>query len=139
MRRPNGEVTERFDLGGAAQALDSLRCGTDRRRGTHVGSVSRRMGFVTMTEELRAQVLCNRRLIGFLSVPVASGNPDLGAGLPEMIDQDLEGLERDVEADSEFDEKTRETFRGLLVEMRKVRKELGAVFSQLDVLHDVRN
>ena len=29
--RPNGEVTERFDLGGAAQALDSLRCGTDRR------------------------------------------------------------------------------------------------------------
>ena len=29
--RPNGEVTERFDLGGAAQALDSLRCGTDHR------------------------------------------------------------------------------------------------------------
>ena len=92
-----------------------------------------------MTEELRAQVLCNRRLISFLSVLVASGNPDLGAGLLEMIDQDLEGLERDVEADSEFDEKTRETFRGLLVEMRKVRKELGVVFSQLDVLHDVRN
>ena len=31
MRRPNREVTERFDLAGAAQALDSLRCGTDRR------------------------------------------------------------------------------------------------------------
>ena len=41
-----------------------------------------------------------------------------------MIDQDLEGLERDVEAESEFDEKTRETFRGLLVKMRRVRKEL---------------
>ena len=36
------------------------------------------MGFVTMTEELWAQVLCNRRLISFLSVLVASGNPDLG-------------------------------------------------------------
>ncbi len=30
-RHPNREVTERFDLGGAAQALDSLRCGADRR------------------------------------------------------------------------------------------------------------
>ena len=30
-RRPNREVAERFDLGGAAQALDSLQCATDRR------------------------------------------------------------------------------------------------------------
>ena len=30
-RHPDREVTERFDLGGAAQALDSLQCGTDRR------------------------------------------------------------------------------------------------------------
>ncbi len=30
-RHPNREVTERFDLGGAAQALDRLRCGADRR------------------------------------------------------------------------------------------------------------
>ncbi len=30
-RRPNREVTDRFDLGGAGQALDSLQCGTERR------------------------------------------------------------------------------------------------------------
>lgn len=31
LQSPDREVTERFDLGGAAQALDSLRCGADRR------------------------------------------------------------------------------------------------------------
>lgn len=30
-RRPDREVTERFDLSGAAQALDSIQCGADGR------------------------------------------------------------------------------------------------------------
>ena len=89
-------------------------------------------------DELRGQVLCNRRMISFLSILIAAGNPDLGEGLLGMIDQDLEGLERDVGEESEFDEETRERFRELLVEMRKVRTDLGMKFSQLDVLHDVR-
>ena len=91
-----------------------------------------------MADELRGQVLCNCRMISFLSVLMGAVNPDLADGLLGMIDQDLAGLERDVGEDSEFDEETRERFRELLVEMRKVRTDLGVKFSQLDVLHDVR-
>ena len=91
-----------------------------------------------VTDELRGQVLCNRRMISFLSVLMRAGNSDLGDGLLRMIDQDLVGLERDVGDDSEFDEETRERFRELLVELRKVRTELGVTFSQLDVPHNVR-
>ena len=91
-----------------------------------------------MADELRGQVLCNCRMISFLSVLMGAVNRDLADGLLGMIDQDLAGLERDVGEDSEFDEETRERFRELLVEMRKVRTDLGVKFSQLDVLHDVR-
>ena len=91
-----------------------------------------------MTDELRGQVLCNRRMISFLSGLMAAANPDLGQALLGMIDQDLVGLERDVGEDSGFDEEAREIFRELLVELRKVRAELGVTFSQLDVLHDVQ-
>ena len=91
-----------------------------------------------VADELRGQVLCNCRMISFLSVLMGAVNPDLADGLLGMIDQDLAGLERDVGEDSEFDEETRERFRELLVEMRKVRTDLGVKFSQLDVLHDVR-